>query len=141
VQTDVSLFLPDVADVQPFSYNLGQRPIWRVPYVWEDDYEMVQAAPDWTLERLLRGRGLRILDFHPIHVYLNCARFDTYSDMKRRAPRLQEATTEDVNACVQQGPGTGTLFDAVVAHLGVNGGGRTISDVVADLSRAQVLTL
>jgi hypothetical protein len=140
VQIDVSLFLPDVQEAHPFSYNLGDRPIWRLPYVWEDDYEMAQAAPDWTLDRLLRGRGLRALDFHPIHVYLNSARFDRYAQLKARVPRLQDATASCVDAYVQQGAGTGTFFDQVVAHLRRAGTSRTISTVVADVTAGQAFT-
>lgn len=130
IETDVSLFLPHTPSLRPVEYRWKGSNLLRIPYYWEDDFEMERATPCWRLKPLLdAGDGLRVFDFHPIHVYLNSADATPYQTLKFRAPRLVEATPMQVARVVQAGEGTRTLFLEVVDFLGSAGGARRIRDI------------
>lgn len=118
ITTDVSLFLPYAAGLRPVEYRVAGRTLWRLPYFWEDDDEMEQDAPNWSLGPLLGiGEGLKIFDFHPIHVYMNAADMSPYRALAGRGARLQDACEADVAGLVRPGEGTRSLFLELVEHL------------------------
>ena len=131
IDVDVSLHLPGHPGLVPVEQAPPAPPMRPIPFWWEDDYEMYRPVPDWSLDRRLDATdGLRVLNFHPIHVVLNSASLDGYAALKRAAPRLQEATVAQVaGARNAHGAGTGTAFDAVVSRLAGESGGVLIRDI------------
>src|SRR6266478_4773400 len=118
ITTDVSLFLPYAPFLRPIDYRSVGRNLLRIPYFWEDDFEMERAEVSWCLVPLLdTGPGLKIFDFHPIHIYLNSREMTPYQELKRRTPRLTEATESEAETLIQVGRGTQTLFKELVAQL------------------------
>lgn len=118
ITIDVSLFLPHAPNLQPVDYywDDGVRML-RIPYFWEDDFEMVRPGPCWHVEGLLGcDTGVRIFDFHPIHIYLNSANLEPYRMLKRFG-RLSEISEAQAESCVQTGTGTGSFFRELIAHL------------------------
>jgi hypothetical protein len=137
ITTDVSLFLPYAPALRPVEYRVGGRSLWRMPYFWEDDDEMEQARPNWSLSPLLGvGEGLKIFDFHPIHVYMNAVDMSPYRALADSGARLQDAVGGAVDGLVRAGDGTRTLFLELVEHLAA-GPTRRICDIEAR-SRAAV---
>ena len=130
VVCDVSVLLPRAPHLQPVKWEWHGQPYWRVPYFWEDDVEMERAEPDWNLAPLLAIPGMKVFDFHPIHVMLNSADMAPYEDLKRAVPRLTEATAADVAARAHAGPGSRTVFAALVAHLAAGGESLTLAQVL-----------
>ena len=68
----------------PHEANIALAP-WRhwngmikAPYFWEDD---VECLGNWraTPANLIQKKGLKIFDFHPIHVFLNTETLDRYN--------------------------------------------------------------
>jgi len=59
----------------------------QLPHIWEDDVHMLYKC-DYLdmLKQINEYSGLTILDFHPIHVYLNETTFQHYQEAK---PNLQ----------------------------------------------------
>ena len=49
----------------------------RIPYFWEDDVHCLYGDPQ-AFEIALGHTGLRVFDFHPIHVFLNTENMDRY---------------------------------------------------------------
>lgn len=134
IRTDVSLYLPGHADLHATSLPLPGGTLTRLPFWWEDDYEMFHAQPDWNVAaRVSDSRGLRILNFHPIHVVLNSPSMTRYEHLKRLAPRLSEARGSLVRdlACLDA-PGTGSAFNGMLSWLAERGGGATIAMLAAD---------
>ncbi len=130
VEIDASLFLPHTAGLAPIDLWTDAGRLIRVPYLWEDDAEMFRPAPIWRLEPLLAlGDGLRVLDFHPIHVFLNSSSLAPYRALKARYPRFRDVAVGQIDDLVATGEGTATLFSAAVAFLADRGGGRTVSEV------------
>jgi hypothetical protein len=127
VRVDASLFLPGADLAAPIRYPLAPGPLVRVPYLWEDDAEMLRPEPAWDTWEVAAGtRGLAVFDFHPIHVVLNSADTRAYETLKQRG--LDDATAADVAAVRRHGPGAGTAFTALVEGLAA-GGGRRISEL------------
>jgi hypothetical protein len=131
VRVDVSLYLPHAAGLQPVEHVTARGSLVRVPYLWEDDLEMVRTSPVWAVGGLSPAPGLKVLDFHPVHVYLNSARMTGYEalkgqgsfgDLDARAAETYVNRTE---------PGTRDMFVDAADHLAAHGGGRTIAEVAS----------
>ena len=130
VRTDASLFLPHAPDLTPVEYWWEQRTLLRVPYFWEDDFEMERVAPCWKLAPLLdSGSGLKVLDFHPVHVYLNSRTMGPYHALKERAPRLPDITAKGVAEFIRDEAGTRTLFIELAKHLNETGESLLMRDI------------
>jgi hypothetical protein len=127
LRVDVSIFLPHARCVEPLSYWWQGRRLVRLPYFWEDDFEMERPEPCWSAKCLLDRPGLRIFDFHPIHVALNSSDLSAYQDLKRAQPELARVAAEAIASRTQQGEGAGSLFAELVAHCAAEGDARWIS--------------
>ncbi|MBF0326577.1 MAG: hypothetical protein HQL42_16105 [Alphaproteobacteria bacterium] len=112
VVVDLSLFLPHHANLHPVIARTGPgRHLTRLPYRWEDDHEMLEPNPDWSLNWLEQASGLCILDFHPIHIALNSCSLEPYAELKRRVGgRLQDAQPHHLDGLITQGGGAATAF-------------------------------
>jgi hypothetical protein len=117
VRVDVSLYLPRVC-VAPFQFDLDGASLTRVPYQWEDDFEMSLREPNWDPASLVDDdmESPLVLDFHPIHIYLNSERFVNYAELKTVRPRLSDLSPSEVAPFVHQGTGTGTAFEAALRY-------------------------
>ncbi|HYO92547.1 MAG TPA: hypothetical protein VEQ40_12960, partial [Pyrinomonadaceae bacterium] len=61
IKTDVSLFLQHARSLHAVEHRWGGRSLWRLPYFWEDDFEMEREQPCWRLQEMLAvGEGLKI---------------------------------------------------------------------------------
>jgi hypothetical protein len=78
---DVNHFIPAHSGVQlqPWFHWNG---LIKVPYLWEDDAHCLYAHRS-DIGDLTGGSVLRVLDFHPIHVYLNTEHMDRYEKTRR----------------------------------------------------------
>ena len=48
-----------------------------VPYFWEDDVACIDPNVS-EVSSLVRRHGIKVFDFHPIHVFLNTESLDRY---------------------------------------------------------------
>lgn len=80
----------------------------RIPFVWEDDAEFpIDSSPNWS-----QWRGLRVLNFHPIHLFLNTensARYESTRDIHTNPTELVRSRN--------RGYGTRSIFDCLVGFL------------------------
>lgn len=120
IQTDMSLFLPFHAGLQPVDYFIGAglRRMIRLPYHWEDDVAATWPGWDWNGEPAW-GEGLAAVDFHPILVALNMATLANYHDLKQRLAgrHLTDLSREEVAPLVQPGSGAATYLQRLLARL------------------------
>ena len=118
ITVDVSLFLPHAKALEPVVYYWENgNSIVRLPYMWEDDFEMVRPDPIWDLKRLIDpGSGLMIMDFHPIHVFLNSVTLGTYQSI-RCLGCLADLPEDLVRGYIQKGRGVGYAFHNLVEQM------------------------
>lgn len=136
VEIDVSLYLPHAEHAAPLEYWREGRRLWRIPYVWEDDFEMDRPSPVWSAAPFAGREGLQILNFHPIHVWLNGADMEPYRALKQRCAPLSMASRSDAEPLRHAGAGPRQLFEEVADHLAGNGLSRRICDVIPALAEA-----
>ncbi len=66
--------------IKPYLHLTG---IVELPHVWEDDVHMLMGSEYNTALNLINSySGLTILDFHPIHVFLNETSVKHYESVK-----------------------------------------------------------
>ncbi len=116
IKRDVSLFLPYHPNLQPVSYWWEGRHLLRIPYFWEDDVEMQQPEPNWHFDSRFCG-GVKIFDFHPVHVYLNSKNMMPYETLKQKTRGFSDSVPAYAKNCIQCGKGTGTLFEELLIHI------------------------
>jgi hypothetical protein len=126
IRYDSSLLLPGLGAVHPVYYWWGGQSIMRIPIYWADDLELQRAQPAFSPAPLLTTEGLRVLSFHPIHVYLNASSFVAYQRL-RQLGDLTRVSEAAVQPFVGAGDGIGRLFDGVVTAL-AGGGARQLRD-------------
>ena len=114
IRYDCSSLLPLCPQSRPAdSGGLLHTTIW-----WSDNQHMVHSRDPKAFE--LPGRdepGLKVLLFHPIHIYLNTVNLEDYRRGLRNLPPFQELRPEDLAPLRRSGPGMETFFKAVLGHL------------------------
>lgn len=118
IETDVSLLLPFHRNLEPTDSYLGarKRRVTRLPYFWEDD--VAADWPTWNWDRAPEfAAGLRIYDFHPIHIALNLRHVADYQRLKASvAPRpLYDLSADEVAPYLCSEPGAQTYLRRLVA--------------------------
>ncbi len=73
---DCNHFIPEQANVKIKPWTLWNELI-RVPYFWEDDISCLYKKNS-PMHKLVRRDGLRVFDFHPIHIFLNTENLQRY---------------------------------------------------------------
>ena len=126
---DASLLLSYASHVEPIEYQWKGTTLLRIPYVWEDDIEMLRDHPRWSTTTALAGGGLRVFDFHPIHVALNSEDFVRYERLKAAVKPLRRASSEDLRPFVNPAFGARSAFRALVDQLSREGGGLLMRDI------------
>ncbi len=129
VSVDSTPFFPRQPGLQPSEYTVGDRALLRMPIFWEDDFEMLQLNPSWAIEPLLREPGLKIFNFHPIHIFLNSAAMTDYEALKATVQPLSSLEPGAAHRHVNQGRGTRTLFVELLDRIERAGESLRLADV------------
>lgn len=121
--TECSSYAPNAAPLMPyhivFSKNL--RPLVRIPYFWEDDVECQAAETGWDPGApAFHPPGLKIFNFHPVYIGLNCHDFSEYIHLKKSIEGkkgLNECSPEDVAPFIRVGQGVKSCFHDLLEIL------------------------
>jgi len=128
IETDVSLFLPKAENIAPHKIKWNYIDLLRVPFFWEDDAEMFENKPCWSIsDPEIQKKGLKIFNFHPIHLVLNTHKFELYNYLKSIKP-LQAWDSAFVQSHNYKGSGSFTFFEELVKYIA--GKGLKIKDIV-----------
>lgn len=73
-------FIAAQSDIRLKPWTLWNDVI-KVPYFWEDDVACLYKD-SFDLSTTLGASGLRVFDFHPIHVFLNTGTLDDYENSR-----------------------------------------------------------
>ena len=79
---DCNHFIPYSADIPLKPWKLWNGMI-KTPYLWEDDVHAAYNSGNWDCRVVLEGGGLRVFDFHPVHVFLNTADINEFEKAKK----------------------------------------------------------
>ena len=138
VEVDLSLCLYDTPLITPHElwFTKGGKSLLRIPYFWEDSYELNAPEPCWSFHaKRYHCRGLKIFNFHPIHIILNSKDDGAYSAIKNKG-ELQNLTLTDIEPYINKGTGTQTLFMDIVDHISKQGEQPTINDIAKSWKEA-----
>lgn len=82
---DVGLFIPWNADMHLIPYYHWNG-LLRVPFYFEDDGHCImmenRQCKNWNVSSLLNRKGIKVFNFHPIHLFLNTENLERYEMMK-----------------------------------------------------------
>ena len=73
---DCNHFIPEQTEIILKPWRLWNNLI-KVPYFWEDDINCVSENRT-AINDLVNRKGIKVFDFHPIHVFLNLENIDRY---------------------------------------------------------------
>jgi hypothetical protein len=109
-------FLPWHPNLRPVS---GFGGLVSIPIYWADDLHVALRRP-FTLDALgVAEKGLKVLIFHPVRIFMNNDSDEHYVRMK---PAYHDA---DALRAGRADRGVGDLFRELLDHLAADGGGRT----------------
>lgn len=120
IRTDCSLLLLDAPHVSPHRVRFSPSGPWltRVPHVFQDNMFMFTGQP-WSVDLpSFSTPGLKVFDFHPVHLALNSPAFDSYAALKTCGKPLAKVNREDVARIRHAGAGTATLFSSLIERMG-----------------------
>jgi hypothetical protein len=95
---DSNVYIPFYSDmaILPFSAPSG---ITAAPFFFADDIYFFHQNEKTPAKMYLKRSGLKVFDFHPIHIYLNAASFDTYlrsKEVSRNPEELKKLINTDI---------------------------------------------
>jgi hypothetical protein len=128
VTYDCSLLLIQQPHLRVYDH-LGLK---RIATWWSDNIHLLHKE-DFTRFDLpgLHEPGIKVLDFHPIHVALNTPSLEWYRKVMSTLPPVSELTGEIVDAVRHDGFGVATLLASVAERIVAGqGSGLTLREVV-----------
>ena len=96
---DSSTLLPRATNIETTNFWHSGAEIKLIPYIWEDSHEMQHNRPIFSIKDPFwkSVKGIAILDFHPIHVYIDALTLDSYNHLKRTLGPIQSWKKEQVD--------------------------------------------
>jgi len=109
-------FQPLVSNIKPYwiTKNILEIPIYFMDYWYLENFGQ---ETDFTLKSLnLKKPGLKVFDFHPIHLSLNTPNLTYYEKCRQKYPHLHQTPSAIEKECYQ-GDGIFTLFEKLINYL------------------------
>jgi ubiquinone/menaquinone biosynthesis C-methylase UbiE len=118
IRYDSNLSLDLQPNIVPLRHASG---ITRFPVFWNDYVHVTNRPDDWELQRYVPAffsPGLKVFNFHPVHVAANVPNSAFYQTIRARPDSLSAATIETVR---YKGPGVRTFLIALLEQLKAKG--------------------
>lgn len=120
VIADVTTYMPHLPELVPAEIWRAGRVMLRIPTYWQDELEMTRPNPVWDADRLVgagTGSGVKVFNFHPIHVYVNRQDDGFFHDLIKEVKDLPNADKAIVDRYVRRGgEGPLGLLEGLCAH-------------------------
>lgn len=119
IQFDSSVLLFESANIEPHLryYKETQRPLVRLPYFWEDSIEILKPSISFDINNpKYHVPGLKIFDFHPVHVVLNTDAIHSYNWCKDKIG-IPNITEQSIRAVRNENTGTYTLLNELIRYI------------------------
>ncbi len=119
ILNDVSLHLQDTHGIVPHAFYVSKNvPVFRFPYFWEDDTEMNKPSPQFFLTpEKHHNFGLKIFDFHPVHLSLNSSSMDDYNQIRQKIDITKCSASEYRKYVNYNAAGAGTFFKELIEFI------------------------
>ncbi|HEY8645028.1 MAG TPA: hypothetical protein VIL77_04035 [Gaiellaceae bacterium] len=131
VRIDLSLLLAATPLDAPVEFTWDGRSLKRLVTCWEDDFAWQSGTALPPAEAMLDKAGLKVFDFHPVHIALNSVTADGYTQLKEHTVELPQVGRELMDRFTQKGNGTRTAFLAVIDRASAEGRARLVREVVS----------
>lgn len=117
IKYDVSTFLWN------HSYCVGHKDyngLLRMSYMWEDGIHLDMGYDfSWSNVNLCTP-GLKILNVHPILIYLNCINDNERRSVTSKYKDLTSAKESDINPYINQGYGICSFWEEILSYISSN---------------------
>ena len=114
LKNDSSILLYKTKNIEPhFNPSLN---LYRIPYFWEDYVEMFEVNPSWDFKNNSKTSGLKIYNFHPIHIVLNSNNLDSYQKIKPEIEKIG-INEKNIDKYKNEGKGARTFFLDMLEYL------------------------
>lgn len=114
---DSSLYLPEQTEINAFDLDFGfPQKLKRFPFVFEDDLHLLEGKSLEIPHLKWSQLDFCILNFHPIHIYLNTFDFNAYLEVRDLGP-MQDLTPQQIEPFRHLGTGIDTLFTQALETL------------------------
>jgi hypothetical protein len=77
---DLNSFFPIINKEGLVPFKILSNGIIKVPFLWEDD--IFFQNKEKLYKEIFKGSGIRVLNFHPIHIFLNTEMVERYNDAR-----------------------------------------------------------
>lgn len=81
-------YIPNNSGIELKPYLHWDKTLIRVPHFWEDDLHCIYED-SWDIDIYKDAKGLKVFDFHPIHVFLNTEHLDRYESARESFKDLE----------------------------------------------------
>jgi len=133
VKIDSTFFLPELEGIQPVIHEMDNGWVMKAPFFWADDYEMGKANPDWNIDRFYTMNGLKILMFHPIHLFLNSPAIQFYNDFRVKQLNSNIKMESEFSRYKHEGTGAMNSFLSVLSQLENKEDSIQLKDLIKDI--------
>jgi hypothetical protein len=79
---DCNTFIPFSSNINLKPYEHWTNKLIKIPYFWEDDIHCIYEW-NWNIDKFLNYDGIKVFDFHPIHIFLNTENMDRYEKSRK----------------------------------------------------------
>jgi hypothetical protein len=111
---DSSLILPFHQNLEPFEI----QGMTRFPFWWSDPLHLARDLPFSCLQLPNVDRpGLKVFNFHPIHIYLNTSDLGNFSETMKKVQPFIETTPDVLSNFREQECGIRTMFVDVLEYV------------------------
>lgn len=84
---ECNTFIPLQGGVQlPYRHT---KQLIKVPHIFEDDVRELYED-EWDLKKYLNYKGIKVFDFHPIHIFLNSENMERYNSAREHLQNFDE---------------------------------------------------
>lgn len=91
---DANQFVPFHSEINLYPYYHWNKKLIRVPYFWEDNIHCIDLSrglvKNWDVDVFLNYAGLKVFDFHPIHLFLNTEDIKRYEETRPFHSQISE---------------------------------------------------
>lgn len=109
---DCNILIPWDAGMVLKPWRHWDGEVVRVPHLWEDDVACLYGWPmDTSVNYWYQAEGINVLDFHPIHLYLNSNTLTAYE-----ASRMAHRDPIALAPFRQSGIGSRTFLESLISN-------------------------